>query len=251
VVHDDPNGNGYADTGEGTIAGVTIGLDSNGDSAPDSTTTTAADGSYAFGSLAARSYRVIFSVPSGYSSTGPATIDANLAGGQSASGTDFFARKTSESQITPVTGSGKGGGTAGADHLDGTAKADKLFGLAGNDVLRGLGGNDLLDGGDGNDSLDGGAGNDTLKGGKGNDSLSGGSGNDKLDGGPGKDKLNGGTGSDTLKGGPGKDAINGGAGNDTIDAKDGVAETVKCGPGKDKVKADKSDKLSGCEKKSR
>jgi Ca2+-binding RTX toxin-like protein len=72
-----------------------------------------------------------------------------------------------------------------------------------------------------------------------------------LIGGPGNDRLNGGTGNDTLIGNGGKDSLVGGPGNDAINARDGVRELVKCGPGKDRVKADKKDRLSGCEKKLR
>ena len=76
--------------------------------------------------------------------------------------------------------------------------------------------------------------------------LTGGDGNDILIGGPGKDKLNGARATTPLPE-RGKDSLVGGPGSDTINAKDGVSELVKCGPGRDKVKADKKDRLSGCE----
>ena len=113
----------------------------------------------------------------------------------------------------------------------GTARADTLRGTAAGDLIRG---------GRGNDKLTGLAGDDCLFGQAGADTLSGGAGKDKLDGGPGNDKLNGGKGKDTFVGG---------AGNDTINSKDGIAEKVNCGKGRDKVKADKKDKLVGCEKR--
>jgi Ca2+-binding RTX toxin-like protein len=113
----------------------------------------------------------------------------------------------------------------------GTAAADTLFGTAVGDLIRG---------GRGNDKISGLAGDDCLFGQAGNDTLSGGAGKDKLDGGPGKDKLTG---------GKGKDTFTAGAGNDTINSKDGVRETVNCGKGRDRVKADKRDKLKGCEKR--
>jgi Ca2+-binding RTX toxin-like protein len=113
----------------------------------------------------------------------------------------------------------------------GTARADKLLGTAGSDLIRG---------GRGNDRISGLAGDDCLFGQAGADTLSGGAGKDKLDGGTGNDKLNGGKGKDTLIGG---------RGNDTINARDGVRETINCGPGRDSVKADKRDKLKGCEKR--
>jgi Ca2+-binding RTX toxin-like protein len=102
-------------------------------------------------------------------------------------------------------------GSARADDLAGTRLADRLFGRAGNDRLRGLAGNDLLAGGPGNDLLIGGPGNDVLI------------------------------------GGPGRDSFIALAGNDTIDSRDGVAESVLCGPGRDTVRADRADRLIGCE----
>ena len=121
-------------------------------------------------------------------------------------------------------------GTAAADTLLGSAFGDRLSGRAGNDRLSSLGGNDCLFGEDGADRLSGGDGNDRLSGGSGNDTLSGGA------------------GKDDLVGGRGADAFSGGSGNDTINSADGRRETVKCGAGTDRVKADRKDRLSGCEK---
>ena len=44
------------------------------------------------------------------------------------------------------------------------------------------------------------------------------------------------------------DTLNSGAGADTINVRDGKRDTVRCGPGKDKVRADKRDRLHGCER---
>jgi plastocyanin len=243
-VREDLNGSGTLDAGEGGVGGVVIGLDTNGDQAADTTATTNGEGAYSFGNLTSRNYRVILSVPDGYQNTGPAAIEIGVAAGQDSSLPPFLIRKPPPAATADATKA-----TGGDDLLNGTAKGDKISGLGGDDVIFGLGGNDLLDGGAGNDKIDGGKGNDTLKGGAGNDSLTGGDGNDVLVGGAGKDKLNGGRGSDKLTGNGGKDSLVGGPGNDSINAKDGVAETVKCGPGRDKVKADRKDKLSGCEKR--
>jgi Ca2+-binding RTX toxin-like protein len=249
-VRDDPNGNAAVDPGEGTLGGVTVGFDTNGDQALDVTATTADDGSYSFPNLEPRTYRITLVVPDGYDNTGPVAIEVDLAPGQNAVLPPFFIRNAGpDIDVELVTDSTKPSG--GDDLLRGTETADRIFGLGGDDVLLGLGGNDLLDGGAGNDNLDGGSGNDTLKGQKGNNSLTGGSGDDVLIGGPGRDKLNGGKGNDKLTGNGGKDSLVGGPGNDTINAKDGVAELVKCGSGRDKVKADAKDRLSGCEKKTR
>jgi hypothetical protein len=90
---------------------------------------------------------------------------------------------------------------------------------------------------------------DTLRGTSGSDLIRGGRGNDKIFGGAGNDCLYGEAGNDKLDGGKGRDTLSGGPGNDTINSKDGVAEKVNCGKGRDKVKADKKDKLTGCEKR--
>ena len=247
-VRDDPNGNGAPDAGEGTLPDVTVGFDTNGDQALDVTTTTGADGTYSFRNLDPGTYKVVVVVPDGYQNTGPGAIEIEVkAGAINSDLPPFFIRQSApDFDVEFVTDSTKP--TGGDDLLNGTDKADRIFGLGGNDVLLGLGGNDVLDGGAGNDNLDGGSGNDTLKAQKGNDTLTGGAGDDVLIGGPGKDKLNGGKGNDKLVGNGAKDALVGGPGNDTINARDGVRELVKCGPGKDKVKADKRDRLSGCER---
>lgn len=247
-VRDDPNGNGAADSGEGTLPGVTVGYDTNGDQALDVTTTTGSDGTYTFQNVPAGTYKIMLVVPDGYDNTGPAGIEIEVKDdAPTPELPPFFIRQSSPDFTVDVnTDSTKP--TGGDDLLTGTGKADTIFGLGGNDVLLGLAGNDLLDGGPGDDNLDGGKGKDKLKGQKGDDVLTGGDGDDTLIGGPGKDKLNGGKGNDTLIGNAGKDSLVGGPGNDTINSRDHVAELVKCGPGRDTVRADKNDRLSGCER---
>jgi Ca2+-binding RTX toxin-like protein len=249
-VRDDPNGNGAADSGEVALGGATVGFDTNGDGALDVTGTTADDGSYSFTGLQPGRYKITLVVPDGYDNTGPGAIEIDVVSGQNSALPPFFIRNAGpDLNVDLVAEDNKP--TGADDLLTGTAMADTIFGLGGNDVILGLSGNDLLDGGAGDDNLDGGPGKDKLKGQKGNDSLTGGPGDDVLIGGPGRDKLNGGKGNDVLTGNGGKDSLAGGPGNDTINARDGVAELVKCGPGKDKVKADKTDRLSGCETKLR
>jgi plastocyanin len=264
TVYEDLDGSGDISAADGILTGAQVGLDTNRDSISDQSATTGGNGAYSFTGLTARSYRVTVITPPGYDNVGPSFFEFALThGGRTAR--DFLLRKSppsSGSNPPPenVDFNFDSHATNGADHLTGTAKNDTIRGLGGNDTLRGLAGNDLLDGGLGNDTLDGGAGfdvliggrgNDKLIGGPGNDSLNGGAGDDSVSGGTGKDKLIGGAGKDNLNGGPGKDSFAGGPGNDTINSKDGLAEVVKCGSGRDKVKADKSDKLSGCEKKMR
>jgi Tol biopolymer transport system component len=91
-------------------------------------------------------------------------------------------------------------------------------------------------------------GNDRIVGGKGEDALFGGAGNDNLVGGTGNDLLSGGSGGDVIVGGPGRNRYEGGMGSDSINAANGVRELVDCGFGRDFVKADRRDRLSGCEK---
>jgi hypothetical protein len=158
----------------------------------------------------------------------PATTDppAGSAGSQSepSSGGDQPQQPVAEAPRPPAPCSVARTGTRRRNILTGTAVGDLLRGLAGNDVLKGKAGDDCLFGGAGNDTLDGGAGNDTLDGGAGNDKLTGGTGTNKLIG---------------------------GAGADTIDARNGKKDTVQCGNGRDNVKADRIDRLSGCEVRKR
>jgi Ca2+-binding RTX toxin-like protein len=162
-------------------------------------------------------------------------------------------------------------GTSGDDHLSGTPSGDALFGLLGNDVLIGLGGDDCIFGGRGSDRLSGGEGDDRLfgdenKGRGGNDKISGESGNDLLVGGSGRDRLfgddgrdrlrgdkgndllRGGAGDDRLKGGPGRNRLYGGSGNDYLNGVNGRFDRLKCGPGVDSVRADRIDRVRGCER---
>jgi Ca2+-binding RTX toxin-like protein len=245
-VQDDPNGNGVLDEGDRPLGGVVVGYDTNGDQALDVTTTTADDGTYSFQNLEPKTYRIVLVVPDGYDNTGPGAIEIDVKDGINSNLPPFFIRQGGPTvDVEVVTESDKPSG--GDDLLNGTNAADTIFALGGNDVVFGMAGNDLLDGGPGDDNLNGGPGRDRLKGQKGDDVLTGGDGNDVLIGGPGKDKLNGGKGNDTLIGNGGKDSLVGGPGNDTINSRDGVGELVKCGSGKDKVRADKKDRLSGCE----
>jgi Ca2+-binding RTX toxin-like protein len=170
-------------------------------------------------------------------------------------------------------------GTQNADRaLNGTDDGDMMFGLGGSDIINGLQEDDCLSGGEGNDRLNGASGNDRLEGdvgrdilsgstgddgllgASGNDSLNGGTGNDVLDGGAGRDRLTGGAGNDVLAGGAGNDTITGGQGrnvvgagpgNDIVNSVNGKREIINCGTGRDRVRADRSDRLVGCERVSR
>ncbi|MGH2839877.1 MAG: calcium-binding protein [Solirubrobacteraceae bacterium] len=166
-------------------------------------------------------------------------------------------------------------GTDAAETLKGTIAGDEMFGFAGNDIVSGFQDRDCLDGGTGNDKLDGGddsdrvigghgrdrldggpgadrlfggSSNDLLFGRSGRDMLAGGSANDRLSGGSGDDQLFGEAGRDSISGGSGRNRIDGGTGNDRIDARNGKRDRVICGKGFDRVRADRSDRLNGCER---
>jgi Ca2+-binding RTX toxin-like protein len=139
-------------------------------------------------------------------------------------------------------------GTAGNDRLTGTGGNDTLCGLAGSDTLNGLGGNDTLFGDQCNAAAIAATRGEVAAAGDGNDRLIGGPGNDKLYGSGGRDRLDGGPGKDILVGGKGRDSLKGGGGADSLNAKDGARDTVDCGKGRDRVRADRRDRLRGCER---
>jgi Ca2+-binding RTX toxin-like protein len=145
-------------------------------------------------------------------------------------------------------------GTVQNDLLDGTDLGDSLFGLQGDDILNGLPGEDCLFGGVGSDRLSGSQGDDRLlgddssKGIAGNDRLSGDAGSDLLVGGPGRDRLSGGAGDDRLTGGRGQNRLRGGSGNDRLNSANGRIDRLSCGRGRDTARADRIDRVRGCER---
>jgi Ca2+-binding RTX toxin-like protein len=86
-----------------------------------------------------------------------------------------------------------------------------------------------------------------LEGESGNDILIGGRPGDSLSGGPGRDRVEGRGGGDGIRGGPGRDLLLGGPGNDHIRSRDKSRDRVRCGRGRDKARADRRDRLRGCE----
>jgi hypothetical protein len=89
---------------------------------------------------------------------------------------------------------------------------------------------------------------DVIHGRAGGDSLRGNSGADCVYGGRGGDRLAGMDGADLIAGGGGRDDVGAGEGNDRVLVRDGQEDTVRCGSGRDFVKADRLDRLSGCER---
>ena len=141
-------------------------------------------------------------------------------------------------------------GFQGQDCLDGGAGEDLVIGGDDNDKLVGGSSDDRLDGADGRDQLFGGPGADRLLGDFGRDQLAGGAGNDRLEGGAGNDRLFGESGKDRILVGGGRNEVDAGTGNDSIDARNGERDTVECGRGRDRVRADRVDRLRGCERRS-
>jgi alpha/beta hydrolase family protein/hemolysin type calcium-binding protein len=58
-----------------------------------------------------------------------------------------------------------------------------------------------------------------------------------------------GSGPDRVLGGSGRDLVDSGAGNDRIEVADGRRDHVRCGSGLDRVRADRHDRLTGCERR--
>lgn len=63
----------------------------------------------------------------------------------------------------------------------------------------------------------------------------------------GDDVIRGLAGNDRLDGGPGANRYVAGAGNDRVKATNSARDKVSCGPGRDTVRADRRDRLKGCE----
>ena len=89
---------------------------------------------------------------------------------------------------------------------------------------------------------------DRIRGSSGSDLISGGRGRDRLFGLAGNDCISGGAGNDTINAGGGRNTVSGGTGNDTIYVRNHKRDRVNCGKGRDKVRADRFDKLRGCER---
>ena len=112
---------------------------------------------------------------------------------------------------------------------------DCLFGGVGSDHLSGSQGDDRLLGDDGSNAIPG------------NDRLAGNAGNDLLVGGPGKDRLSGDAGDDRLSGGRGSNRLRGGSGNDRLNGRNSRFDRLNCGRGRDIARADRIDRVRGCE----
>ena len=154
-------------------------------------------------------------------------------------------------QLGATTGGGGGGGSGGPSGGDAGGLAAGLPSGACATRRRGTTAADRLDGTAGGDWLQGFGGNDRLRGRAGHDCLDGGPGRDRLEGEGGSDALRGGAGADTLIGGAGTNRDDAGPGNAVMQAANGRRETVRCGSGTDRVRADRGDRLVGCERVTR
>ena len=214
-----------------TLLGDPTGFDASGSTDPDGDPLTYA---WAFGDGATGSGAKPTHVFGG-TGTFPVTLKAADPTGLSST-----AAHTAEVAPRTQTGGSGSGGTSGTSGAKPGVCANPLPGTARADVLTGAAFGELVRAGAGNDRVRGGGGGDCLDGQRGNDVLLGQAGPDRLTGGPGADTLSGGAGRNVLKGGPG---------NDRISAANGVRDTVDCGRGRrDAVKADRADRLRGCER---
>ena len=114
--------------------------------------------------------------------------------------------------LDPAGGDGDGDGAGRCSVvLEGTKAAERLRGTSAGDRIHGRGGKDRISGR------------------RGDDCLGGGRGNDRIGSGSGRDK------------------VRAGGGRDRIVAADGRRELIRCGAGRDRVRADRKDRLRGCE----
>jgi hypothetical protein len=77
--------------------------------------------------------------------------------------------------------------------------------------------------------------------------ISAGAGRDRVKGGSLRDLIGGGAGADRISPGAGTDRIKSLGGVDRLRLRDGERDYARCGPGEDKVKADRKDRLAGCD----
>jgi len=127
---------------------------------------------------------------------------------------------------------------------DGAAGHDRIIPTAGLPLL----GEAWAKGGRGDDLLVAPRNGAILEGGPGDDVLSGSRGPDELHGDAGSDLVVGAQGGDLIRGGRGRDLLLGGRGADFIfRERDSQRDRIRCGPGRDRVKADRFDRLRGCE----
>ncbi len=77
--------------------------------------------------------------------------------------------------------------------------------------------------------------------------ISAGGGRDRIKGAPKRDLIGGGPGADRINPGKGRDRIRSQGGVDRLRLRDREHDFARCGRGEDKVRADRRDKLAGCE----
>jgi Ca2+-binding RTX toxin-like protein len=219
-----------------------------------------------------------FSVAAIAAAAGPPGTTSNFFNAPDIVGTDDVDNLTggvNSERIFALAGNDVVNAGPGSDWADGGRGRDELNGASGNDLLTGETCNrercdppetDVMRGGSGNDQLESnlcrkdtypaecpdGPADDRLYGGDDDDVLilnapPTARGRTLADGGEGNDVITGSKGGDTLVGGEGRDRIFARGGADSINVRDGERDVVDCGSGRDSVRADRTDRLTGCE----
>lgn len=89
TVHADINGDGVRDAGDLGLAGILVELDLDGDGTVDASTTSAADGTFAFTGVPDGDHDLVLTAPEGYTATSASTLAVSVAGGVAVSDLDF------------------------------------------------------------------------------------------------------------------------------------------------------------------
>ncbi len=111
TVYNDLNGNGAFDAGEPGISGVTVSR-SGGTPSSSGAATTDGSGNYSLSGLAAGTYSVDYTPPSGFVNTGTKPISVILSAGQAATGQNLFAQQQNASIAGTVYNDANGNGSA-------------------------------------------------------------------------------------------------------------------------------------------
>ncbi len=157
------------DNGEAGVAGAEITL-TNLDTGEVSTTTTDADGFYAFEDLDRGSYEVLFAEVDGFGFVaqdqgGDDTIDSDVTAAGKVEIIEIGKGEAASDIDAGIRPCGNIFGESGVDDvLIGCDTDDNFRGFSGNDLIDARGGDDFIDLGRGNDTAIGGAGNDTIDG---------------------------------------------------------------------------------------
>ncbi|QAX29918.1 SdrD B-like domain-containing protein [Leisingera sp. NJS204] len=157
------------DNGEPGVANAEVTL-TNLDTGEVSTTTTDADGFYAFTDLEPGTYEVLFAEVDGFGFVaqdqgGDDTIDSDVTAAGKVEIIEIGKGEAASDVDAGIRPCGNIFGESGVDDvLIGCDTDDNFRGFSGNDLVDARGGDDFIDLGRGNDTAIGGAGNDTIDG---------------------------------------------------------------------------------------